>query len=271
MSGRPRRATIRDVARASGTSITTVSVALSGGPGVAEATRARIIEVGNRLGWRPNRRASALRRTDPRLVGLVYEVEQDFQAMLVDAVVSDDRQALSQAVTHLTGLGHRAIAHVDGGDVSTLSARRRQAYEAAMANEGLGDLRRVVRGGSTLAAGVGAAHALAALDPLPTAVVCYNDSVAAGVARTLRQLGVAVPGDVSVVGFDDGPVAADPTTDLTTIVQDRDLIATTAMGLLARRIADAGVVAPGDERVEVIPTRLTVRSSTGPARETRPS
>lgn len=339
---RPRRVTIRDVARASGTSITTVSVALSGGPGVADATRARVIAVANRLGWRPNRRASALRRTDPRLVGLVYEVDQDFQAMLVDAVyvagarndlevtlsgatahhresrcvrellrddvqallltgselsdedfsklarelpvmslcrfvdapgvdavVSDDQMALAQAVGHLWDLGHRDIVHVDGGNVSTLSARRRDAYASAMGARGLSGSVRVIEGGSTVAQGVEAAHVLAAWDPLPTAAICYNDSVAAGVARTLRQRGIRVPEEISVVGFDDGPVAADPTTDLTTVVQDMDAIASTAMELLAGRILQGGVVAPGEERVEVIPTRLMVRSSTGPVRAMR--
>jgi DNA-binding LacI/PurR family transcriptional regulator len=331
--------TIRDVARASGTSITTVSVALSGGAGVAEATRARVVAAANRLGWRPNRRASALRRLDPRLVGLVYEVEQDFQAMLVDAVytagaanglevtlsgatrhhrerrcvaellrdnvqallltgseltdgdfahlarelpvmslcrfvrapgvdavVSDDQMALGQAIGHLRELGHREIAHVDGGDVSTLSARRRQAYASVMEEQGLSDRVRVVRGGSTLAAGAAAAHALIGEGRTPTAVVCYNDMVAAGLSRTLRQLGLRVPEDVSVVGFDDGPTAADPTTDLTTIVQDIDGIAAAAMGLLARRIAADALVAPGQEELVVMPTRLVVRSTTGPVR-----
>ena len=120
-----------------------------------------------------------------------------------------------------------------------------------------------------MAQGVEPAHVLAAWDPLPTAAICYNDSVAAGVARTLRQRGIRVPEEISVVGFDDGPVAADPTTDLTTVVQDMDAIASTAMELLAGRILQGGVVAPGEERVEVIPTRLMVRSSTGPVRAMR--
>jgi DNA-binding LacI/PurR family transcriptional regulator len=97
-------------------------------------------------------------------------------------------------------------------------------------------------------------------------VVCYNDMVAAGLSRTLRQLGLRVPEDVSVVGFDDGPTAADPTTDLTTIVQDIDGIAAAAMGLLARRIAADALVAPGQEELVVMPTRLVVRSTTGPVR-----
>ncbi len=82
----PRRVTIRDVARASNTSISTVSVALAGRPGVSDETRARVLGVANRLGWRPDRRASNLRRQDVRLVGVVYEAESVFQARLLDAL-----------------------------------------------------------------------------------------------------------------------------------------------------------------------------------------
>lgn len=82
----PRRATIRDVARLAGTSTSTVSVAISGRGRVSEPTRRRVLAAADRLGWRPDRRASALRQFEPRLVGLVYEVEQSFQAHLLDAM-----------------------------------------------------------------------------------------------------------------------------------------------------------------------------------------
>ena len=82
----PKRVTIRDVARASGTSISTVSVALSGRPGVSDKTRTHVLDVANRLGWRPDRRASNLRRNDIRVVGVVYEAESVFQARLLDAL-----------------------------------------------------------------------------------------------------------------------------------------------------------------------------------------
>ncbi|MDK9592246.1 LacI family transcriptional regulator [Propionibacterium freudenreichii] len=98
-----RRVTIRDVARASFTSVATVSVALSGGAGVAAETRAHVQEVADRLGWRPNRYASNLRKTDSRLIGFVCEVEQVFQMGLVDSLyVAAQRKGLELVLAGAT-------------------------------------------------------------------------------------------------------------------------------------------------------------------------
>ena len=173
--------------------------------------------------------------------------------------VSDD-QGLELAVDHLVGLGHRRIAFVDGPP-GTIARARRTGYRAAMRRHGLRAEADVVAGGATEDAGVGAATALLrrASELRPTAVVCFNDRCAVGVADTFRRNGSDVPGDLSVVGYDDSPLARLGTLDLTSVSQD-------PLGLAEATVAVAMTLldGPGTRRGAdvVIPPRLVVRSST---------
>lgn len=184
----------------------------------------------------------------------------------VDVVVSDAEMGYRQAVDHLVDLGHRDIAHVDGSETSRLSARRVDAYKAAMAHHGLENQVRVVPGGNSLVAGVEAARYILEMEPFPTAIVCYNDLLAVSIMRTLRDQGVRVPEEVSIVGYDDDPGAQDPTTNLTTVAQNATLMADAAMEVCDLRVTAEAVVSPGDERMIVLPTELKVRATTGPVR-----
>lgn len=124
---RPGGVTMRDVARAVGVSTSTVSVALSGRPGVGPERRALILEVARDLGYVPDRRASILRRSASGLVGVVYDVDQPFQATLLDplyasATASGLRVALAGATPRHTGeecledlLGERCQAIIQIG------------------------------------------------------------------------------------------------------------------------------------------------------------
>jgi DNA-binding LacI/PurR family transcriptional regulator len=99
----------------------------------------------------------------------------------------------------------------------------------------------------------------------PTAVLCFADTVAAGVLRTARRLGIDVPGELSVVGFDDIRLASSTTPPLTTVRQDIDGKGRTAATLL-KRLIDAK--AAGEEVAPehiLLPTQLIVRESTGKA------
>jgi DNA-binding LacI/PurR family transcriptional regulator len=93
---------------------------------------------------------------------------------------------------------------------------------------------------------------------LPDAVLAFNDEAAAGLLHTLRARGVAVPGDVSVVGFDDSSVAALPTVSLTTVGQDADRLARLAVEQAEGRVEGVEAV----QREVVVPPRLVVRGST---------
>jgi DNA-binding LacI/PurR family transcriptional regulator len=123
---------------------------------------------------------------------------------------------------------------------------------------GLADRTRVVAGGSTEEAGSSAAGELR--PELPTAVVAFNDRCALGLLDHLRRHGVAVPGDVSVVGYDDSPLARLGTVDLTSVSQSP-----AAMGQAAVALAVERLEGQRTESVErVLQPQLVVRSTTAP-------
>lgn len=182
-------------------------------------------------------------------------------ARVPGVLVSDD-QGLELAVDHLVGLGHRRIAYVDGPR-GTIATARRTGYRAAMRRHGLRAEVDVVAGGPTEEAGVVAARALLErpVPARPTAVVCFNDRCAIGLRDTALREGVAVPEVLSVVGYDDSPLARMGTVDLTSVSQEPVGLAASTVAVVAA-LLDGG----GHERVAdvVIPPRLVVRSSSGP-------
>jgi DNA-binding LacI/PurR family transcriptional regulator len=174
----------------------------------------------------------------------------------VDVVRADDVAGLAQAVDHLAGLGHRRIAHVDGG-AGAIADVRREAYLTAIRRHGLDPL--VLPGGLTEDEGA------RAVDALPegagvTALVAFNDRTAIGVLDRLERSGVDVPRAMSMTGFDDSPLARHSRIDLTSVAQGYLEQARVAVRLALERLEDGRT-----ERHEVVvPTRLQVRGSTSP-------
>jgi len=194
----------------------------------------------------------------------VVPVTRAFDSEAFDSVATDDHRGAVLAVEHLVGLGHRRIAYIDA-DREAGGARRRAGYQDTMAAAGLGEEMLIVRGGASEAEGAAAITGLLAQDPAPTAVIAFNDRCAVGVIGQARLLGRSVPGDLSVVGFDDSEQAALPYLDLTTLAQDPRLLARTAVELALRRLdATAEDTAVPAEHV-VLPARLVRRASTRPA------
>ncbi|MFC8245885.1 substrate-binding domain-containing protein [Streptomyces chartreusis] len=136
----------------------------------------------------------------------------------LDVVRSADEEGVGLLVDHMVGLGHRAIAHIDGGK-GVISTDRRRGYRTAVRRLGLDAHIRVLRGDNTEAAGERAARRLLDSGELPTAVVAYNDQCAIGVLAALQRAGVAVPGEVSVAGYDDDTLSRLSCFDLTTVSQ----------------------------------------------------
>ena len=171
----------------------------------------------------------------------------------LDSVSGDDGSGARLAVDHLVGLGHERIAHVTGGD-NRIARERRTGYEQAMAAHGLDA--NVIEGAFTESGGY--AGALRAVDAGATAVFVANDLAAIGALAALRDRGLRVPEDVSVVGYD-GMRLLD-SLDLTTVAQPLAEMGRTAAALLMERIALPGGT-PVHRRVE---TRLIARGSSGP-------
>lgn len=154
----------------------------------------------------------------------------------VDVVSIDDRAGARMAVEHLIQLGHRDIAHVDGGS-GPGSGIRRRSYEETMRRNGLAEHVRVAAGDNTEPGGLVAAEQLLESASRPTAIFAANDLAAIGVLAAARTYGLAVPDDLSVVGFDNTPLSEFAYVNLTTINQPAE-VGAAAVDLLLKRIDD---------------------------------
>jgi LacI family transcriptional regulator len=129
-----------------------------------------------------------------------------------------DRLGGREAAAHLAALGHRKIAFVSGPPTFRSSHERRSGFEEALNERGLSLAKAYVyEGAYTYDSGVEAGQALLTMAERPTAIFAGNDEMAAGVLQAARQVGVRVPEDVSVVGFDDFQIAARLWPTLTTV------------------------------------------------------
>jgi DNA-binding LacI/PurR family transcriptional regulator len=184
----------------------------------------------------------------------VVVVARPVRSTAVDVVRTADDEGMHLAVEHLLGLGHRDVVHVDGGRAPG-AAERRRGYREAVRRAGLPA--RIVPGGPTEDDGAAAARTLLA-GLLPTAVTVFNDRCALGVVDVLRRAGRSVPGDVSVVGYDDSRIARLTSVDLTSVAQDVEQLTTLAVTRAVERLDGVPVA----RRDLVVPPRLVVRSST---------
>src|SRR5262245_27398084 len=192
----------------------------------------------------------------------VVVVARPVRAHQVDSIMDDERLGAKLIVDHLAGLGHRRILHIDGGRGAG-AATRRACYTAAMRAAGLGDEIRIVPGDYTDVSGARAAARLLASDDLPTAIFAANDFVATGAIDQFDEAGLSVPGDISIVGYDNIFLSALRRLSLTTINQPRGDMGRLAAKSLVERI-DGARATP--VRYRLAP-ELVVRDTTGPPRD----
>jgi len=173
----------------------------------------------------------------------------------------DDRAAASAGVKHLLGLGHRRIGHISGWGRCSVTADRLAGYRAALRSAGIDyDPALVETGEFIFTRGEAAAAKLMALPNPPTALFCANDTSALGALRHVRSLGIRVPQDVSIVGFDDIHLSVQSDPPLTTLHQPRFEIGYAAMTLLIDILAGA----PDLVTQQTLQVELVVRASTAP-------
>lgn len=176
------------------------------------------------------------------------------------AVTFDNADGMRQAVTHLAALGHRRVAWVGGPKASWSNKERVRGLRAVVVSSGL-ELDLVGNFPPYFEGGVAAADLLIATGA--TSVIAYNDVMALGLISRLRHRGFTVPDDVSVVGFDDIPMAGMSSPGLTTVALGKQQAGRAAVDLLLS-VFEQPDRADGARRE--LPTQLLVRGSTGVAR-----
>lgn len=182
------------------------------------------------------------------------------------AIVVDDRLAALEMTQHLLGLGHERIGFLAGrpGHVATLL--RRQGFEEAYAVAGLSgpDPDLIRPADFSFKAALREAQTLLERDDRPTAIFACNDQMAAAVLFVANHLGLTVPRDLSVAGFDDSQISRTVWPELTTVSQSYDLIAELAVAHVSGSRPDAQE-SSFNNSVRVAPHHLVVRGSTGPS------
>ncbi|WIY70120.1 LacI family DNA-binding transcriptional regulator [Aquidulcibacter paucihalophilus] len=175
-------------------------------------------------------------------------------------VVTHDSRGAARAARHLAELGHRRIAFISGPDTFRSSHERGRGFAEGLAEHGLTlDPAYIRRAAYTFESGVEAATELLALPQRPTAIFAGNDEMAIGVMKAARDAGLDVPRDLSIVGFDDLPMASRVWPNLTTVrlpIRDMGRMAAEKLTAGLRGLDPATLVQP-----EVDPS-LVVRDST---------
>ncbi len=352
--------TIRDLARAAGVSMGTISNFLNDPDVVAPETRARIQAKIDELGYHPRAAARSLKSRRTRQIGLVpvispaasrsvepgdaafleflagintVSAERGYAVLIAAAAHADDELAIYDrligerrvdgvavlgvrpgderiafllragfpfvtfgrsnivqpdgqvahsfvdidgaggvrlAVEHLAALGHRRIAYVAPPPDLMCASQRWDGFASSMADHDLPlDESYIVAGGFHESVGRRAAAELLDLPRPPTAIIAANDLCALGVMTTVKERGLIVGEDVSVVGFDDIEPANHWNPALTTVVQPFRRIGMAVVESLLECLGRPGARGDGPVPQVVIEARLVVRSSTGPASEGR--
>jgi LacI family transcriptional regulator len=179
------------------------------------------------------------------------------------AVAMDDRRAAREVTEHLISLGHRRIAHITGRDEHVVTVLRRLGYQDASQAAGLASVcdGLVVKGNFSFRQALDCAEDLLSRPDRPTAIFAANDHMAVAVMMTAHKMGLSVPEDLSVAGFDDTFMGRSIWPPLTTIAQPFDDISEMAVSLLS----DQRRAPVNASEVHILPHAMIVRGSTGKA------
>jgi DNA-binding LacI/PurR family transcriptional regulator len=191
-----------------------------------------------------------------RQVPTVVVGREDLRAPRCDIVVNDDEAGGALPVDHLVALGHERIAHIAG--LGAGGPRRREGYEAAMGRHGLEPI--VAEGDFTDEGGYEGARQLLAARRRPSAIFACNDLAAIGALTAIEEAGLSVPGDVSLVGYDNSYLARVRHISLTSVDQPRAEMGRMAVDAVSERRESPEAPA----RVRTVAPHLVERASTAP-------
>jgi LacI family transcriptional regulator len=193
----------------------------------------------------------------------VVVVDRDIPGVTVDSVMTANERGGWLATRHLIELGHRRIAFIAGPSDVTPSAERVTGYRQALREADIPvDEALILKGDFQYESGYQATHQLLSIDDSPTAIFACNDLMAIGTISAAVGLGRQIPADLSVVGFDDVPLACFANPSLTTVVQPKYEIGVVAATMLLERMQDPD----RPPHRKMLDTELVVRQSTAPVR-----
>ncbi len=209
------------------------------------------------------------------LVPVTFALElaqRHFPVVLIDAyarpdgvnwVSADDRAGARAATLHLAQLGHRRIGFIGGGEQPYLARQRLLGFRDGLATSGLDENQvAIAHGDFSRKSGHRLARDLLRRRPRPTAIFAASDPMALGVFDAAYELGLSVPADLSVVGFDNTPMATHVNPALTTVARSYHEMGAASVRLLVETAGQAARISPA--RQIDLPTELVVRQSTAP-------
>ena len=180
----------------------------------------------------------------------------------VDSVAADYREATKEVMSYLLSLGHRRIGMIYGVGGHELGEDRLQPYQDSLNAAGIpGEPDLIVECGPTIEDGYQASLKLLRLTPRPTAIIAINDLLAISTVRAAADLGLRVPTDLSLVSYDDIPMANYLVPRLTTVTKDAQTLGRQAFETLLARIQNPDLPR---QRIHS-PSKLIIRESTGQA------
>jgi LacI family transcriptional regulator len=202
-------------------------------------------------------RDALMRHIDDGLVVVLYD--NDMADMPADRVFVDNRKASARAVSHLLDLGHRRVAVIHGNQRDSAGRQRLEGYRDALQSHNVPEMAElVVSGNWSEAGGYGAIRELMGLADPPTAVFSANYNMTIGMLTWLRENGLRLPQDLSLVSFDDVPAFSIHQPGITCIGQPIEKLAETITTLLAARLADPAAMG---RRSVVIDCDIILRGS----------
>jgi LacI family transcriptional regulator len=180
----------------------------------------------------------------------------------VDTVRCDSERGAYQLTRHLLDLGHTRIAILSGPPSVSTATDRVAGYRRALAEAGLGSRAELVYHGEFIrTSGYEMAQQALAMTPRPTALFAANNFITSGTFRAVREAGLRVPEDISIVSFDDLPMASDMGPFLTVAAQPAYEMGHRATELLLTRLSGEG---PAEPQEIILPTEIIVRESSAP-------
>ena len=203
----------------------------------------------------------------PRIENIIHEINQHVPVVVIDnsssdktipSIIIDNFNAVRASVNYLCSMGHKRIGFITGLEDSDVGKNRCAGYKSGLSNNGIKlNEKLVFKGDYSFESGAKGADYFLSLKNPPTAIMCANDAMAIALIRQAVQRGVNVPDDLSVIGFDDIPVASQINPALTTLAAPIDQISEMACNMLISLINGEK---PESKHI-ALPAELVIRDS----------